>query len=301
MKKPIFTGTSVAMVTPFKNDGRIDFNKFKGLVEFHAENGTNSITVAGTTGECSTLTDDEQIELIEKCVEYANGRMTVIAGAGSNDTMHGIKLSKAAEKAGADALLVVTPYYNKTSQNGLVKHYMQIADSVNIPIILYSVPSRTGMTIGVDALRKLSEHPMINGLKDANSNFEQLLATIHACGDDLNIWSGNDAEIVPMMALGAKGVISVWANIDPKAVLRVTHACMNGDYTYAAKLQAGAYELLKVLFIETNPIPVKAAMNLMGFEVGEPRMPLCEMTKEQLEVLKNVLVENLLVEKIKDH
>lgn len=289
MKEPIFTGTSVAIVTPFKNDGSIDFDKFKELVEFHAENGTSSITVAGTTGECSTLTDDEQIELIEKCVEYINGRMTVIAGTGSNDTVHGIKLSRAAEKAGADALLVVTPYYNKTSQNGLVKHYMQIADSVNIPIILYSVPSRTGMTIGIDALQKLSEHPMINGLKDANSNFEQLLATIHACGENLNIWSGNDTEIVPMMALGAKGVISVWANIDPKAVLRVTDACMKGDYANAAKLQAEAYELLRALFIETNPIPVKTAMNLMGFEVGELRMPLCEMGEENLSLLKSTL------------
>ena len=289
MKQALFTGTSVAIVTPFKNDGRIDFDKFKELVEFHAENGTNSITVAGTTGECSTLTDDEQIELIEKCVEYVNGRMTVIAGTGSNDTMHGIKLSKAAEKAGADALLVVTPYYNKTSQYGLVKHYLQIADSVNIPIILYSVPSRTGMTIGVDALKKLSEHPLINGLKDANSNFEQLLATIHACGDNLNIWSGNDTEIVPMMALGAKGVISVWANINPKAVLRVTDACINGDYAYATKLQADAYELLKALFVETNPIPVKAAMNLMGFEVGEPRMPLCEIGEQTKELLINSL------------
>jgi 4-hydroxy-tetrahydrodipicolinate synthase len=291
MKKPIFTGTSVAIVTPFKNDGRVDFDKFKELVEFHAENGTNSITVAGTTGECSTLTDDEQIELIEKCVEYVNGRMIVIAGTGSNDTMHGIKLSKAAEKAGADALLIVTPYYNKTSQNGLVKHYMQIADSVNIPMVLYSVPGRTGMTIGIDALKKLSEHPMINGLKDANSNFEQLLATIHACGDNLNIWCGNDTEIVPMMALGAKGVISVWANIDPKAVLRVTDACMNGDYAYAAKLQANAYELLKALFIETNPIPVKTAMNLMGFEIGELRMPLCEMLPQNESILKKVLLE----------
>jgi len=296
MKEPIFTGTSVAIVTPFKSDGRIDFDKFKELVEFHAENGTNSITVAGTTGECSTLTDDEQIELIEKCVEYVDGRMTVIAGSGSNDTMHGIKLSRAAEKAGADALLVVTPYYNKTTQNGLVKHYMQIADSVNIPMVLYSVPSRTGMTIGVDALQKLSEHPMINGLKDANSNFEQLLATIHACGEKLNIWCGNDTEIVPMMALGVKGVISVWANIDPKAVLRVTDACMNGDYATAAKFQADAYELLKALFIETNPIPVKTAMNLMGFDVGGLRMPLCEMGDQNKEILKNALLEKGLIQ-----
>ena len=288
MKAPIFTGTSVAIVTPFKN-GEIDYNKFKQLVEFHAESGINSITVAGTTGECSTLTDDEQIELIEKCVEYVDGRMRVIAGSGSNDTKHAIYLSKAAESAGADGLLVVTPYYNKTSQIGLEKHYMQIADSVDIPIILYSVPSRTGMSISVNTLQKLSEHPMINGLKDANSNFDQLVATIHACGDNLNIWSGNDTEIVPIMAMGAKGVISVWANIAPKAVIKVVEACMNGDYTDAARLQVDAYDLLKALFIETNPMPIKAAMNMSGFDVGEPRMPLCELLPQNQMLLKNIL------------
>ena len=290
MKEPVFTGSSVAIVTPFKN-GRIDYGKFRQLVEFQAQNGTASITVAGTTGECSTLTDDEQIELIEKCVEYVDGRMKVIAGTGSNDTQHGIKLSKAAERAGADCLLVVTPYYNKTSQKGLVRHYMQIADSVNTPIIMYSVPSRTGMKIGLEALHELSEHPMINGLKDANSDFDSLLATIHLCGDNLNIWSGNDTEIVPMMAMGAKGVISVWANVDPQAVVKISDACLKGDYQLAAKMQVDAYELLKALFIETNPMPVKAAMNIMGMEVGEPRMPLCELTDEHATYLKQLLLK----------
>ena len=288
MKTPIFTGSSVAIVTPFK-DGKIDFEKFHQLVELHAQSGTASITVAGTTGECSTLTDDEQIGLIEKCVGYVDGRMKVIAGTGSNDTQHGIKLSKAAEKAGADGLLVVTPYYNKTSQKGLVKHYMQIADSVNTPIIMYSVPSRTGMKIGLEALQELSGHPMINGLKDANSDFESLLATIHLCGDNLNIWSGNDTEIVPMMAMGGKGVISVWANIDPQAVAQITDECLKGNFKQAAQMQADAYELLKALFIETNPMPVKAAMNMMGMEVGEPRMPLCELMPQNQALLKNVL------------
>lgn len=296
MKLPLFIGSSVAIVTPFKN-GKIDYVKFRKLVELHAQNGTASITVAGTTGECSTLTDDEQIELIEKCVEYVDGRMKVIAGTGSNDTQHGIKLSKAAEKAGADGLLVVTPYYNKTSQKGLVKHYMQIADSVNTPIIMYSVPSRTGMKIGLEALQELSAHPMINGLKDANSDFDSLLATIHLCGDNLNIWSGNDTEIVPMMAMGAKGVISVWANVDPLAVVKITDACLKGDYQQAAKMQADAYELLKALFIETNPMPVKAAMNMMGYKVGEPRMPLCELTDEHASYMKQVLMKYGLLRK----
>lgn len=290
MKEPIFIGSSVAIVTPFKN-GKVNYEMFRKLVEFHVQNGTASITVAGTTGECSTLTDDEQIELIEKCVEFVDGRMKVIAGTGSNDTQHGIKLSKAAERAGADGLLVVTPYYNKTSQKGLVKHYMQIADSVNTPIIMYSVPSRTGMKIGLEALQILSEHPMINGLKDANSDFDSLLATIHLCGDNLNIWSGNDTEIVPMMALGAKGVISVWANVDPQAVVKITDLCLKGDYKQAAKMQTDAYELLKALFIETNPMPVKAAMDMMGYEVGEPRMPLCELTDEHASYMKQVLLK----------
>lgn len=290
MKQPIFTGSSVAIVTPFKNR-EIDYDKFRDLIEFHAQNGTAAITVAGTTGESSTLSDEEHIELIKRCVKFVDGRMKVIAGTGSNETDHAVFLSQEAEKVGVDGLLVVTPYYNKTSQNGLVKHYTQVADAVNVPIILYSVPSRTGMSIGVEALKELSKHPNINGLKDANSDFEKLLATIAACGDDLNIWSGNDTEIVPMMAMGAKGVISVWANIAPKDVAELTKTCADGDYAKAAKLQADAYELIKTLFIETNPMPIKAAMNMLGYKVGEPRMPLCELTPQSEDLLRKVLVK----------
>ena len=288
MKEALFEGSSVAIVTPFKN-GAIDYNKFKQLIEFHVANGTAAITVAGTTGESSTLSDKEHIELIGKCVEFVNGRIKVIAGTGSNETDHAIFLSKAAVDAGADGLLVVTPYYNKTSQHGLVKHYLQVADSVNVPIILYSVPSRTGMSISVESLKILSEHPNINGLKDANSDFEKLLATFAACGDNLNIWSGNDTEVVPMMALGAKGVISVWANIAPLEVAELTKACMEGNYKKAAKMQVDAYELVRALFIETNPMPIKAAMNMMGYNIGEPRMPLCELIPQNEEYLKKVL------------
>lgn len=288
MKKPLFTGSSVAIVTPFKN-GAIDYSKFRELIEMHSQNGTAAITVAGTTGESSTLSDKEHIELIERCVEFVDGRMKVIAGTGSNETDHAVFLSQEAEKVGADGLLVVTPYYNKTSQHGLVKHYMQVADSVNVPIILYSVPSRTGMSISVEALKDLASHPNINGLKDANSDFEKLLATIAACGDDLNIWSGNDTEIVPMMALGAKGVISVWANIAPKKVAELTKACVDGEYKKAARMQIEAYELIKALFVETNPMPIKAAMNMLGYEVGDPRMPLCELMPQNETHLRNVL------------
>ena len=278
----------MAIVTPFKN-GAIDYNKFRELIEMHVQNGTAAITVAGTTGESSTLSDEEHIDLIKRCVEFVDGRMKVIAGTGSNETDHAIFLSREAEKVGVDGLLVVTPYYNKTSQHGLVKHYMLVADSVNVPIILYSVPSRTGMSIGVEALEELSKHPNINGLKDANSDFEKLLATIAACGNDLNIWSGNDSEIVPMMALGAKGVISVWANIAPKEVAELTKACNDGDFNKAARMQAEAYELIKALFIETNPMPIKAAMNLIGYEVGAPRMPLCELMPQNEEKLLKIL------------
>jgi len=288
MKQPIFTGSSVAIITPFKN-GVIDYEKFKELIDIHAQSGTAAITVSGTTGESSTLSDDEQIELIKKCVEFVDGRMKVIAGTGSNETDHAVFLSKEAEKVGVDALLLVTPYYNKTSQHGLVKHYLQVADSVNVPIILYSVPSRTGMSISVESLKILSEHPNINGLKDANSDFEKLLATFAACGDNLNIWSGNDTEVVPMMALGAKGVISVWANIAPLEVAELTKACMEGNYKKAAKMQVDAYELVRALFIETNPMPIKAAMNMMGYNIGEPRMPLCELIPQNEEYLKKVL------------
>lgn len=294
MKEPIFTGSSVAIITPFKN-GVIDYVKFKELIEIHAQSGTAAITVSGTTGESSTLSDDEQIDLIEKCVEFVDGRMKVIAGTGSNETDHAVFLSKEAEKAGVDGLLLVTPYYNKTSQHGLIKHYLQVADSVSVPIILYSVPSRTGMSISVESLKILSEHPNINGLKDANSDIEKLLATFAACGDNLNIWSGNDTEIVPMMALGAKGVISVWANIAPGEVAELTKACMEGNYKKASKMQVDAYELVRALFIETNPMPIKAAMNIMGYNIGEPRMPLCELMPQNEEILKEVLCKyNLL-------
>lgn len=290
MKKPLFTGSSVAIVTPFKK-GVIDYEKFRELIEIHATSGTAAVTVVGTTGESSTLSDKEHIELISKCVEFVNGRMKVIAGTGSNETDHAVFLSQEAAKVGADGLLLVTPYYNKTSQHGLIKHYLRVADSVDVPMILYSVPSRTGMTIGVDALKELSKHPNINGLKDANSDFDKLIETISVCGDDLNIWSGNDTEIVPMMSLGAKGVISVWANIAPKEVAELTKACIEGDYKSAAKIQANAYELVKALFVETNPMPIKAAMNMLGYEVGEPRMPLCELMPNNEDLLKKVLIK----------
>ena len=280
MKTPLFCGSCVAIVTPFTADGKVNFAKFRELVDMQVEGGTSAIVVCGTTGESATLSDDEHIALVKECVDYAAGRVTVIAGSGSNDTMHALHLSQACESVGADGLLVVTPYYNKTSQRGLVKYYETIADSVNIPVVVYSVPSRTGMSASVDALKELSAHPRINGVKDANSNIGGVAATLAACGDDLNVWSGNDDETVAMMALGAKGVISVWANIDPRGVSDMTSACLRGDFAAAAAMQLKAYSLIKSLFIETNPMPVKVAMNMMGLEVGGVRPPLCDMLPE---------------------
>ena len=286
MKTPVFCGSSVAIVTPFTPDGAVNYAKFHELVDMQIAGGTAAIVVCGTTGESATLNDEEHIALVKDCVDYVAGRIKVIAGSGSNDTMHALHLSQACEEAGADALLVVTPYYNKTTQHGLVKHYEYLADRVNIPIIVYSVPSRTGMSASVDALKELSAHPLINGVKDANSNIGGVAATLAACGDELNVWSGNDDETVAMMALGAKGVISVWANIDPRAVSDLTAACLRGDFAEAAALQLKAHSLIKSLFIETNPMPVKTAMNIMGLEVGEVRPPLCEMLPENIEKLR---------------
>lgn len=286
MKTPVFCGSSVAIVTPFTPDGAVNYAKFHELVDMQIAGGTAAIVVCGTTGESATLNDEEHIALVKDCVDYVAGRIKVIAGSGSNDTMHALHLSQACEEAGADALLVVTPYYNKTTQHGLVKHYEYLADRVNIPIIVYSVPSRTGMSASVDALKELSAHPLINGVKDANSNIGGVAATLAACGDELNVWSGNDDETVAMMALGAKGVISVWANIDPRAVSDLTAACLRGDFAEAASLQLKAHSLIKSLFIETNPMPVKTAMNIMGLEVGEVRPPLCEMLPENIEKLR---------------
>ena len=291
MKTPVFLGSSVAIVTPFDKDGKVNYAKFHELVDLQIAGGTAAITVCGTTGEKSTLKDDEHLDLIRDCVKYVNGRCKVVAGAGSNDTIYSLHLCQEAEEAGADALLVVTPYYNKTSQHGLVKHYTYLADNLHTPMILYSVPSRTGMKISVDALKELSAHPIINGLKDANSDIEGVVATIAACGDNLNVYSGNDAEIVPMMALGAKGVISVWANVAPRAVADVTAACLRGDFASAAKMQTAAYSLIRALFIETNPMPVKEAMNMMGMEVGDVRPPLCELLPENAAKLRAELVK----------
>lgn len=277
MKTPLFTGSSVAIVTPMHADGSVNYEKLSQLIELQIQGGTSAITICGTTGESATLKDPEHIAVIAHCVKAVAGRIKVIAGTGSNETNHAVYLSQEAQKAGADGLLLVTPYYNKCSPKGLVRHYMTVADSVQIPAIVYNVPSRTGVSMGVDIYRQLSEHPLINGVKEASGNTELVLRTMAACGDDFNIWSGNDTQIVPLMAMGCKGVISVLANICPSATAELAGACLQGDYQKAAAMQILYMELIDALFCEVNPIPVKTALNLMGMEVGPLRMPLCEM------------------------
>lgn len=273
----LFTGSSVAIVTPMHADGSIHYAKLTELIELQIAAGTAAITVCGTTGESATLTDHERIAVISHCVRTVNGRIPVIAGTGSNQTSHTIQLSQEAEKAGADGLLLVTPYYNKCSVTGLVQHYYAVADSVNLPIIVYNVPSRTGVSMNADIYRRLARHPRINGVKEASGNTDLVLRTMDTCGDDFNIWSGNDSQIVPIMALGGKGVISVLANLCPGVTAEITASCLRGDYKTAAALQRSNMALIGALFCEVNPIPVKTAMNLVGLEVGPLRMPLCEL------------------------
>lgn len=290
MKTPLFTGSSVAIVTPMHQDESVNFGKLAELIEMQIACGTSAITICGTTGESATLKDDEHLEAIRFTIEKAAGRVKVIAGTGSNDTSHAIMMSREAASYGADGLLLVTPYYNKCSAKGLIRHYTSIADSVNIPCIVYNVPSRTGVSMSVPVYKELSKHPLINGVKEASGSTDIVLRTIAACGDDLNIWSGNDNQIVPFMAMGAKGVISVLANICPRETAEIAGACLAGDYKKAADMQVRYMDLIDALFCEVNPIPVKTAMNLMGMDVGPLRMPLCEMDPTNLERLKKSMV-----------
>ena len=274
----IFAGSGVAIVTPFKNteNQEINYEVLEELIEFQIANGTDSIIIAGTTGEASTLTDEEQLDLIRFTVEKVNGRVPVIGGAGSNDTRHGVGLTRAVEATGVDAILSVTPYYNKTSQKGLIEHYKAIANSVKVPIVLYNVPGRTGQNITPESLVELAKIDNIVSLKDATGNFGQAVDNLRLLGDRLDIYSGNDDTIIPLMSLGAKGVISVLANIAPKATAEMTHAWLDGDIKKAAAMQAEYKELIDCLFVEPNPIPVKAGMQLLGFNVGPMRLPLTD-------------------------
>ena len=294
MKQTVFTGAAVAIVTPFNESG-VDFEKFGELIDYQIENGTDAIVVCGTTGESATMPDEEHISVIKYCVQRVAGRVPVIAGAGTNDTPHCIRLSQAAEECGADALLLVTPYYNKTTQKGLVKHFTMVANSVNLPIILYSVPSRTGVNIAPQTVKKLSGVENIVGIKEASGNISQVAKIAELCGDDFTIYSGNDDQIVPIMSLGGKGVISVLSNVVPAQTHDIAAKYLAGDTKGALSLQLEYLELIDALFCEVNPIPVKTALNMMGQNVGSLRMPLCEMTEENEEKLRNVLKKYKLI------
>ncbi len=289
MKKPVFTGSSVALITPMTEKG-VNYEELGRLIDFHLANGTDSITICGTTGESSTLSDEEHYGCIQYCVERVNGRIPVIAGAGSNDTMYALNLCLHACDVGADALLLVTPYYNKTSQTGLIKQFTYIADRVSSPIILYNVPSRTGMGFTAETYKELSKHPMINGIKEASGNFSLIAETRWLCGDDLNIWSGNDDQIVPILSLGGKGVISVLANVMPKETHDIVSLYLDGKVKESSDIQIKLYELINALFVEVNPMPVKTAARLMGFNVGDVRLPLCDISEKSLKILKKAMI-----------
>lgn len=286
MKKCIFTGSGVAIVTPFSNGG-VDFEKLGELIEFQIREKTDAIVICGTTGEASTMPDDEHISVIEYTVKKVAGRLPVIAGTGSNDTRHAIRLSKRAQEVGADAVLSVTPYYNKTTQRGLYEHFKVIAENLSIPVILYNVPSRTNLNINPDTVQKLSKLENIVAIKECNLN--QIGEIINLCGDDFTIYSGEDGLIVPAMALGGKGVISVMANIIPLDTHGIAVNMLNGNYAEGRRLQLKTLDLIRALFMEVSPIPVKEAMNIMGLQVGKCRMPLVDISDGNRDILMKAM------------
>lgn len=290
MKEPIFTGSGVALITPFQG-GMVDYNALEQLLAFQLQNGTDAIIVCGTTGESSTMSYHERMRAIEFCVKHVDKRVPVIAGSGSNSTENAIALSRDARRAGADALLVVTPYYNKATQEGLVRHYRAIADAVDIPLILYNVPSRTGVNIAPETYASLAQHPNIAGTKEAGGDLSAIQRTRNLCPPDFTIWSGNDDETVPICALGGKGVISVVANIMPELMHRMVKHCLAGDYGAAGQLQLRLKPLCDAMFCEVNPIPVKTALAMLGKDTGELRLPLCPPTEEHAALIRKTLKE----------
>lgn len=288
MKPIVFTGAAVAIITPFNESG-IDFESFGKIIDDQISGGTDAIVVCGTTGESATMPDAEHLSAIEYCVKRVAGRVPVIAGTGSNDTRHCIELSRGAEALGADALLLVTPYYNKTTQRGLIQHYTMVANAVKLPIILYNVPSRTGVNIQPKTLKELSKVENIVAVKEASGDISQVAKIAQLCGDDMTIYSGNDDQIVPILSLGGKGVISVLSNVAPKQTHDIVDCYLKGDVADSLRLQLEAIELVDALFIEVNPIPVKTAMNMLGYNAGSLRMPLYEMSEENKEVLRKAM------------
>lgn len=291
MKNPIFTGAAVAIITPMNEDGSVNYEEFAKFIDFQIENGTDAIVVCGTTGESSTLKVVEHNEAIKWCVEYVNHRIPVIAGTGSNSTACAIDISLEACKNGADALLLVTPYYNKTSQRGLIAHYTAIHDATNLPIILYNVPSRTGLNIAPETAYELSKLPRINGIKEASGNLEQIEKIRELCGDELNIWSGNDDQIYEIMERGGRGVISVLSNICPQETHDIVQKYLDGDKEASKAMMDKYMKLAKAMFVDVNPIPVKEAVSLIGFNAGPCRLPLIEMDDKNKAYVKETMAE----------
>ena len=295
MKPVVFTGAGVAIITPFNEDGSVNYESFANIIEYQIKNGTDAIVVCGTTGESATLNHEDHINVIKYCVDVTNHRIPVIAGTGSNDTDYAVRLSNDAEKCGVDALLMVTPYYNKTSQRGLVAHYNYVADRVSKPIILYNVPSRTGVNILPETYAQLAQHERIVAVKEANGNVSAIVKTAALCGDNLTIYSGDDDQATAIMSLGGKGVISVLSNVAPKAAHDIVQKYLDGDPAESLRLQIEWLDLCNALFSDVNPIPVKEAMNMMGFNAGPCRLPLYEMDKASKEKLYSVLKKHNLV------
>lgn len=285
----IFKGSGVALVTPFNEDGTINYDVLGMLLDFHLENQTDAIVIVGTTGEASTLTDEEQVEVVDYTVKKINGKIPVIAGAGSNDTRHGVNLSKMIEAVGVDGLLQVTPYYNKTSQAGLLKHYEAMDKAVNIPMIAYSVPGRTGMGITPESVVEISKMNNFVALKDATGDLGYTAKVASLIGQDFDIYSGNDDVVVPLMSLGGVGVISVWANIFPKEVHRMCEAFLEGNVQEAREIQLKFKEFIDALFMEASPIPLKAAMNLLGYGGHTLRLPLTDASENTIKTMERIL------------
>lgn len=294
MKKPVFKGSAVALITPYR-DNKVDFEAYGKLIDFQIAGGTSALVICGSTGEAPTLSDDEHHACIDFAVQHTAGRVPVIAGSGSNDTQHAVDMSNYARKAGCDAVLMVTPYYNKPTQKGLLKQYTYIAERVDLPIILYNIPSRTGVSMTGPVYEELAKFPNINGVKEASGDFALVNDLMHRCGSELNVWAGNDDITVPVLAMGGCGVISTAANLVPDVMHEICARWFAGDHAGAAAMQLAYYDLLRDLFLETNPIPVKTAANLMGLPGGDLRLPLCEMSDENLTKLKKTLAKHGLI------
>lgn len=295
MKKRIFTGAGVALVTPMNADGSVNWQRLGELIDFQVENGTDAIVICGTTGESATLTDDEHLKCIYFAAEKVNGRIPVVAGASSNDTSYAMMLARESKQAGADGILCVTPYYNKASQRGLIRHYNMIADTTDLPVILYNVPSRTGCNILPETYLELSKHPNIVATKEANGSINSVARTRALCGDALDVYSGDDDQIVPILSLGGIGVISVLSNILPRETHNICQLYFDGKVKESSDLQLSMISMVDALFCDVNPIPVKAALNLMGKDVGNCRMPLCDTTEANLELIRKELKNHNLI------